>query len=312
MSAIMVTARRPVLNKARQGATPPRGILGLPGRMPFAVRRWPPPADLAWCIERFWVSAVGPAAGTFHVTRILPPPVRQRDPRGRGACGLTADRAGVVVAAPERTTRSGRSSVKFTAGAFHLLTDVPVASISGAGQSARGVLPGAVALELDLRAAADDDEQAAVAADYVRARCVEPTPTLELDAEAAVDLLVNDGRVRRVADAGDRGRREPARAAAAVRRVRRRRPAGCCAGTGAAAERVIQLAGGAEESLAWWATKFGYGPGALQPRLPPSARLAAPSNWARSLLSEGADLSVHLGSGWVASGYEPRVDANNT
>ncbi len=62
------------LEQTRQAAEPPRGILGLPGRLPFAVRRWAPPADLAWCIERFWVSAWQLPASRSYVARILPHP----------------------------------------------------------------------------------------------------------------------------------------------------------------------------------------------------------------------------------------------
>ena len=264
---------------------PPRGILGIPGRLPFTVRRWPPPADLTWCIERFWVSAWDLPPGRSYVTRILPHP----------SVNVTLEAEGLRVTgiAPgvwsRRLSGSERAfGVKFQPGAFHLLTDVPVASISGAGQAAHGVLPHADALEAELQQAVDDDARAAAVAAYVRERRLEPTPTLQL-VQTAIALLVADGCVRRVGDACERvgaNQRTLQRLFAqyvgvspgwVLRRGRLH----------AAAERVIQLAAsGPDESLAVVAAEFGYADQAHFSRDFRRVLGSAPAGWAESLLTE--------------------------
>ena len=249
------------------------------------MRRWPPPPDLAWCIERFWVSAWQLPAGRAYVTRILPHPSVNvtLEPEGLRVTGIAPGVWSRRLSGTERAF-----GVKFQPGAFHLLTDVPVASISGAGQAARGVLPDADALEHELRAAADDDERAAVTAAYVRARGVEPTPTLEL-VQAAIALLVGDAGVRRVGDACARvgvNQRTLQRLFAeyvgvspgwVLRRGRLH----------AAAERVIQLAAsGPDESLAAVAAEFGYADQAHFSRDFRRVLGTAPAGWAESLLME--------------------------
>jgi AraC-like DNA-binding protein len=285
MSAIMSGMPPAGLEQRRQAAAPPRGILGLPGRLPFAVRRWAPPPELEWCIERFWVSAWDLPAGRSYVTRILPHP----------SVNVTLEHDGLRVTGIAAGVWSRRLSgterafgVKFRPGAFRLLTDVPVASISGAGQSALGVVPDAVALEGRLRAAADDDSRAAVFATAVLALGVAATPTLEL-VQTAVELLVNDGGVRRVADVCERvgvNQRTLQRLFAeyvgvspgwVLRRGRLH----------AAADRVIQLAGaGGAESLAAVAAEYGYADQAHFTRDFRRVLGTAPSNWAESLLTE--------------------------
>jgi AraC-like DNA-binding protein len=273
------------LEQTRQPDAPPRGILGIPGRLPFDVRRWPPPADLAWCIERFWMSTWDLPAGRSYVTRILPHP----------SVNVTLEAEGLRVTgiAPgvwsRRLSGSERAfGVKFQPGAFRLFTEVPVSSISGAGQAALGVLPDADALEHELRIAADDDARTAVTATYLRARGVEPTSTLEL-VQAAVTLLVGDGGVRRVGDACQRlgvTQRTLQRLFAeyvgvspgwVLRRGRLH----------AAAERVIQLAAtGPEESLAAVAAEFGYADQAHFSRDFRRVLGTAPAGWTASLLTE--------------------------
>jgi AraC-like DNA-binding protein len=285
MWSIMSGMSRGGLEQRRQADAPPRGILGVPGRLPFDVRRWPPPADLAWCIERFWMSAWDLPAGRSYVTRILPHPSVNVTLEAEGL-RVTGIASGVWSRRLSGTERA--FGVKFQPGAFRLFTDVPVASISGAGQAALGVLPGADALEQELRSAADDDERAAVAGAYVRARGVEPTPTLEL-VQAAVALLVGDGGVRRVGDAGQRlgvTQRTLQRLFAeyvgvspgwVLRRGRLH----------AAAERVIQLAAsGPEESLAAVAAEFGYADQAHFSRDFRRMLGTSPGDWAASLATE--------------------------
>lgn len=273
------------IEQTRHADAPPRGIIGIPGKLPFAVRRWPPPTDLAWCIERFWVSAWDLPPGRSYVTRILPHPSVNVTLEEDGL-RVTGIAAGVWTRRLSGTERA--FGVKFQPGAFRLFTDVPVASVSGAGQSAHGVLPGAAALEDELRAAADDDDRASIATAYVRARRVEPTPTLRL-VQAAITLLVSDGGVRRVGDACERlGVTQRTLQRLFVEYVgvtpgwvlRRGR-------LHAAAERVIQLAAsGPDESLAAVAAEFGYADQAHFSRDFRRVLGIAPAGWAESLLTE--------------------------
>lgn len=263
---------------------PPRGILGIPGRMPFTVRRWPPPDDVAWCVERFWVSAWELPPGRSYVTRILPHP----------SVNVTLEAQGLRVTGVAAGVWSRRLSgverafgVKFQPGAFRRFTDVPVAAISGDGQDARDVLPGAARLERDLQAAADDDERAVIVSAYLRRREATPTPALEV-VQSAIALLVNRG-VRRVADACERvgvNQRTLQRLFAeyvgvspgwVLRRGRLH----------AAAERVIELAAsGPEESLAAVAAEFGYADQAHFSRDFRRVLGVAPAGWSESLLTE--------------------------
>ncbi len=122
----------------------------------------------------------------------------------------------------------------------------------------------------------------------MRSRRVTPTPTFDL-VRTAVDLLVNDAGVRRVADACERvgvNQRTLQRLFAeyvgvspgwVLRRGRLH----------AAAERVIQLAaGGTDASLASVAAEFGYADQAHFSREFRRVLGTAPSNWAASLLTE--------------------------
>jgi AraC-like DNA-binding protein len=285
MSAIMSGVPRAGLEQTRQGEVPPRGILGIPGRLPFSVRRWPPPTDLAWCIERFWVSAWDLPPGRSYVTRILPHPSVNVTLESDGL-RVTGIAAGVWSRRLDGTERA--FGVKFQPGAFHLLTEVPVASISGAGQAAREVLPGADALERALQQAADDDARAEVVAAYVRARRIEPAPTLAL-VQTAIALLVGDSDVRRVGDAC-------VRVGVTQRTLQRlfAQYVGVSPGwvlrrgrLHAAAERVIQLAAsGPEASLAAVAAEFGYADQAHFSRDFRRVLGTAPAGWAESLLTE--------------------------
>lgn len=253
--------------------------------MPFTVRRWAPPADLAWCIERFWVSAWELPAGRTYVTRILPHP----------SVNVTLETEGLRVTGVASGVWSRRLAgseaafgVKFQPGAFRLLTEVPVGSISGAGQAAAGVLSGAEQLEAALRAAIDDDRRAEIVVADLRARGAAPSAALEL-VQHAVALLVNDPGVRRVGDAcAELGvsERSLQRLFAeylgltpgwVLRRARLH----------AAAERVIQLAAGdPDASLATVAAEFGYADQAHFTRDFRRVLGVAPAGWAASLLTE--------------------------
>jgi AraC-like DNA-binding protein len=280
-----VVGRAGIEQRRHAVAETPRGILGVPGRMPFRVRRWLPADDLSWCVERFWVSAWELPAGRSYLTRILPHP----------AVNLTLEPDGLrvtgVASGVWSRRLSGRESVfgvKFQPGAFRLLTEVPVADLPGDGRSAAGVLPGAAELERTLRAAVDDDARAIVVEAHLRATGVERTDTLAL-VQAAVELLIGDPRVRRVADAGERlgvNQRTLQRLFAehvgvspgwVLRRGRLH----------AAAERVIQTTvHGSSEPLARVAAEFGYADQAHFIRDFRRVLGVAPAGWAAGLLRE--------------------------
>lgn len=264
---------------------PPRGILGIPGRLPFAVRRWEPPADLAWCVERFWVSSWELPPGRTYVTRILPHP----------SVNVTLETQGLRVTgvAPGVWSRrlSGHESafgVKFQPGAFHVVSGVPVASISGDGQAAHGVVPDADALERALTDAADDDERAAIVVRRLRTLGIGPTPTLDL-VQRAIAMLVADAGVHRVGDACDRLGVTPRTLQRLFAEYVGVTP-GWVLRRGrlhAAAERVIQLAaGGPDEPLAAVAAEFGYADQAHFSRDFRRVLGVAPAGWAASLLTE--------------------------
>lgn len=187
------------------GRTPPyddhpTGILGLPGHLPYRVRRAGPQPELAWCVENYWATAWEFAPGHGATARILPHP----------SVNLTLEQSGLIVtgiAAGVFTRRlsgvDGAFGVKFRPGAFRPFLDMPVRELSGVGMSAHGLLAGSTQLEANLRAAGSFSGQADVVADYVAARGLRGDDTVELVARV-VRALVHDPEIRRVGDACSR------------------------------------------------------------------------------------------------------------
>lgn len=178
----------------------PTGILGLPGHLPYRVRRAGPQPELAWCVENYWATAWEFPPGHGATARILPHP----------SVNLTFEHSDLIVtgiAGGVFTRRlTGVDSVfgvKFRPGAFRAFVDVPVGALSGSGMSAHRLLAGSAQLESRLRTAASFPAQADVIADYVAERGLRGDETLELVAEV-VQALVHDSEIRRVADARTR------------------------------------------------------------------------------------------------------------
>jgi AraC-like DNA-binding protein len=185
MSAIVVRVDGPRIEQSRQAADPPVGILGVPGRLPFSVRRFRPAEDLTWCVELFWVSSWDVPGDQVAVTRILPhPSVNLTLQEGR--LWVTGVPNGVF---SRHLTGSGSVfGVKFRPGVFHLLADTPVRGLSGTGQSAHGVLPGSTALERSLGEAADDEQRAEQVEGYLRWRRVMPDRGVRIVGDAVEAL----------------------------------------------------------------------------------------------------------------------------
>jgi AraC-like DNA-binding protein len=281
----VVEVTRARIEQSRQPAEPPVGILGVPGRLPFSVRRFRPADDLSWCVELFWVSSWDVPAGEVAVTRILPhPSVNLTLQEGR--LHVTGVPRGVF---SRELTGDGRVfGAKFRPGAFHLLAETPVRSLSGTGQSAHGVLPGSAALELSLAETTDDEQRAERVEAYLRSRRVAPDRSVRVVGEA-VEALTQAQPGVRVDDVA----RQLGVSCRTLQRLfaeyvgvspgwvlRRSR-------LQAAAERVIQLA--ATEQPRGWAevaAELGYADQAHFTRDFRRVLGVPPASWAASLVSE--------------------------
>jgi AraC-like DNA-binding protein len=267
-------------------APPPRGILGLPDRLPYRVSRTPPSEDLDWCVERFWTSAWKVPAGRTVTARILPhPTVNITITLGHRTLIITGVAAGVFT-----RTLTGTDEVfgiKLQPGVAHLLTSVPIRTLDGLGQPAVGVLADAAELEDSFLAADSTAERISIAEQYLRRLDLTPPPELIL-VQDAVRELVEDPEVRRVADLTTRlgvSERTLQRLFAdylgvspgwVLRRGRLH----------AAAERLTQLAMGGRDGLADVAAEFGYTDQSHLTNDFTKIIGMPPSSWLGSLLSE--------------------------
>lgn len=277
--------RDPRLGSAPDGA-PPRGILGLPDRLPYRVTRDAPSEDLAWCVEAFWTSRWEIPEGRAVTARVLPhPTVNLTLTFGMGYLIITGVAPGVFT-----RTLTGTDSVfgiKLRPGVAHLITDTPIRALDGLGQPAEGVVPGAAALTEALITAGTTPARIAVAEAYLRGLELEPTPELIMVQEA-VTSLTTDPRVRRVSDLSAR--------LGVSDRTLQRLFAGHLGVTPGwvlrrgrlhkAAERLIQVASGGSDALAEIAAEFGY---ADQAHLTHDFRRILglpPSSWLSQLVTE--------------------------
>lgn len=236
----------------------PRGILGVPGRLPYRVTRTPPSPDLEWCVERFWTSAWQLPPGRTVTARVLPhPTVNLTLTLGDGRLLITGVAAGVFTRS--LTGVDEVFGIKLAPGVAHLLTQVPIRSLDGLGQPAVGIVDGAEALQQDWLAAESTAERISIGEDFLRSRRLTPNRELLL-VQDAVRSLVEDPELRRVSDLTGRigvSERTLQRLFAdylgvtpgwVLRRGRLH----------AAAERLTQLAFGGRDALADVAAEFGY------------------------------------------------------
>lgn len=188
----------------------PRGILGLPDRLPYRVTRTPPSAPLSWCIDRFWTSEWELAPGRAVSARVLPHPTvnltwEHYPPSIATGHPTTAQRqliiTGVAGGVFTRTlTGTDRAfGIKLRPGVARLLVRIPVASLSGSGQPADpSVMPAGRELQDGLLAADTDTDRIAVA-ESVFAQLAGPSDRLIM-IQQGVRALVEDPVVRRVSD----------------------------------------------------------------------------------------------------------------
>ncbi|WP_195909074.1 DUF6597 domain-containing transcriptional factor [Microlunatus sp. Gsoil 973] len=119
------------------GNTSHRGILALPGRLPYRLDRLLPPEQLGWCVDRFWMTEWDIPQGRAVTARILPHPTVNLTLEGDGLV-ITGVASGVF--ARTLTGHGQVFGIKLRPGAARLLTDVPIRSLSGTGQPAEGLL----------------------------------------------------------------------------------------------------------------------------------------------------------------------------
>lgn len=266
------------------GAAPPRGILGIAGRLPYRLTRIAPPEQLAWCVDRFWISEWDVPDPRVVTARILPHPTVNLT--------LESGRLMITGVAPGVYTRTliGRDrafGIKLRPGAARLLVDVPVRSLSGTGQPAEDLVRDGWALAAALRSAASDQDRVAVFGDHVQTAGLSPDRDLIM-VQQAVELLVSAPDVKRVSDVTDR-------LGTSERRLQRlfAEYLGLTPGwvlrrgrLHAAAERLITLAGRRSEPLAQVAAEFGY---ADQAHLTNDFRRfigTPPGSWLAELITE--------------------------
>lgn len=181
----------------------PRGLLGMPGQLPFRVAQQPPGEDLCWLVDRFWSSAWDVPTGRRVTARVLPHPnvnLTVEGPSGQDVLILTGIAPGVFT-----RTLAGHGDVlgvKFTVGAFRLVSDTPVQQLSSSGAPGTQLLPDGGQLEQRLRAA-DRREQVELIETYLRSLDLAPTEELVV-VQRATTALITDPEVNRVGVAAGR------------------------------------------------------------------------------------------------------------
>ncbi|SDT01563.1 AraC family transcriptional regulator [Microlunatus soli] len=193
---------------------PPRGILGLPGRLPYRVTRTAPSDRLSWCIDRFWTSEWELPPGRAVTARVLPHPTVnltwERHPPSVGSGGPATTPRQLIITGVARgvftrtLTGTDRAfGIKLRPGVARLLTDVAITELSGNGQPADAVWSAALrptGRELqDALAAAPTDADRITAAESFFAAIDGPSERLTT-VQHGVRALIGDPAVRRVTD----------------------------------------------------------------------------------------------------------------
>ncbi|MBA8793197.1 AraC-like DNA-binding protein [Friedmanniella endophytica] len=181
------------------GPAVPRGLLGVPGRLPFRISRQPPAEDLAWLVDRFWSSAWDLPDGDAVTARVLPHPNVNLTVEGHDdTLVVTGTARGVW-----HRTLTGTGDVlgiKFTVGAFRLVSE-RAPRLDPVGEPAESLLPGGAGLRSAL-AGRSRAEQRTVLEDWLRRLRLEPTKELHTVQRAAAALL-GDPAVTRVGQAAE-------------------------------------------------------------------------------------------------------------
>jgi len=171
-----------------------RGILARPDALTFSLRWVDPAADLAWCVDRYWIVEWNRPDGIPGEGRVLPHPcVNVALEHGRlKAHGVATE---VFV---RRLVGSGRVfGIKFRPGGFRPFADRRVSMLTDRVRPASALIPGASSWEAALRDGSDDDQVAATEA-FLRSRSIDPDPRALL-VNAVTDALVGSAGVTRVA-----------------------------------------------------------------------------------------------------------------
>lgn len=197
------------------GSSQPRGILGVPGRLPYRVTRTTPSAALAWCIDRFWTSEWELPPGRAVTARVLPHPTvnltweSYPSPTSSGPHSPAVDRQFIITGVARGVftrTLSGTDrafGIKLRPGVARLLIDLPIGELSGSGQPALAVwsaslLPAGRELQ-DALSSASTDAQRIGASEAFFGGLAGPSEKLRL-VQQGVQALIEDPTVRRVTD----------------------------------------------------------------------------------------------------------------
>lgn len=171
-----------------------RGILARPDALTFTLRRVDAAADLAWCVEHYWIVEWHRPEANPGEGRVLPHPCVN--------VGLDEGRLNAHGVATEvfvrRLVGSGRVfGIRFRPGGFRPFVDRSVSMLTDRVRPAGSMMPGAAALASALLGGTDNDQVAATES-FLRSRSVDPEPRALL-VNAVTDALVGDSTVTRVA-----------------------------------------------------------------------------------------------------------------
>jgi AraC-like DNA-binding protein len=174
--------------------TTTRGLLNRPDRRRFELRRFPPAADLAWCVERHWTVEWDLPAGELAESELLPHP----------CVNVVLDRGQLMICGVGREVfrypLQGRGrvyGVKLRPAAFRPFLGYDVARLTDRTVPATELWPEADPLAGRLRGTAEPGELVEATEDFLRGLRVEPDPVVGLLARAVFSLLT-DPAVRQV------------------------------------------------------------------------------------------------------------------